>query len=244
MTTVQVIRPSFVKDVVTTPRQGEPVAAQPKPGLTTIVEVVSPEGRIVKDVIAAVVQPTTPATAEPVNIGLVEISQFVGQQGRQGPPGPPGATGPTGSIGPTGPAGPSGTVFIGDNAPSSPTAGQLWWESDFGNLLIYYNDGTSLQWVAANSPGPTGPPGPMGPPGSGVGSLAVTFVGPDPPGSPVPGTLWWESDSGQMFVWYEDINSTQWVPVSIGVPGPGVSELAARVNTLEARLAALEGSSP
>ncbi len=39
------------------------------------------------------------------------------------------------------------SVTVSDNAPSSPSAGDLWWESDTGRLKIYYNDGTSSQWV-------------------------------------------------------------------------------------------------
>jgi hypothetical protein len=40
-------------------------------------------------------------------------------------------------------------TYVGDTPPGSPTAGQLWWESDSGNLFIYYADGTSSQWVQA-----------------------------------------------------------------------------------------------
>ena len=141
----------------------------------------------------------------------------VGPEGPEGPQGIPGT--PGGPPGPQGPAGPTGTsvVFIGD-APPTPMQGQLWWESDYGQLLISYNDGSSVQWVAANSPGPPGPPGPEGPSG-GAGSASI-FIGPDPPIAPVAGQLWWEADSGQMFVWYTDVNSSQWVPTSIGVAGP------------------------
>ena len=39
---------------------------------------------------------------------------------------------------------------ISDTAPTGIAgAGQLWWESDTGKLKIYYNDGTSSQWVDA-----------------------------------------------------------------------------------------------
>ena len=41
------------------------------------------------------------------------------------------------------------SVTISDTPPPSPTAGNLWWESDTGNLYIYYNDGNSSQWVLA-----------------------------------------------------------------------------------------------
>jgi hypothetical protein len=39
---------------------------------------------------------------------------------------------------------------ISDAAPSSPQAGQLWFESDSGNTYIYYNDGNTSQWVQIN----------------------------------------------------------------------------------------------
>lgn len=70
-------------------------------------------------------------------------------------------TGTGGSVGPPGPTGPQGaqgipgavTVSVSDTAPGSPTASQLWWNSANGNLYIYYNDGTSSQWVQVNSTG-------------------------------------------------------------------------------------------
>lgn len=43
------------------------------------------------------------------------------------------------------------SISIGDTPPGSPTSGSLWWDSTSGNLKIYYNDGTSSQWVAASS---------------------------------------------------------------------------------------------
>ena len=47
---------------------------------------------------------------------------------------------------------------ISTAAPSSPTVSDLWWESDTGNLYVYYNDGNSSQWVAV-SQGPAGKDG-------------------------------------------------------------------------------------
>ena len=48
-------------------------------------------------------------------------------------------------------AAPSGAVTISDTAPGSPTNGMLWWQSSTGDLFIYYNDGTSSQWVQINA---------------------------------------------------------------------------------------------
>jgi len=43
------------------------------------------------------------------------------------------------------------TTNISDTAPSSPIAGDLWFDSTDGSLNVYYNDGTSSQWVSAIS---------------------------------------------------------------------------------------------
>ena len=51
------------------------------------------------------------------------------------------------------PAGPgAGVVNISDTIPSSPVAGDLWWESDKGRLKVYYEDADSSQWVDASPP--------------------------------------------------------------------------------------------
>jgi hypothetical protein len=64
-------------------------------------------------------------------------------------------------------AGPTGAgiaTTVSTSPPSSPASGQLWWDSDVGNLYIWYEDGTSNQWVLANATaGPAGPIGPTGP---------------------------------------------------------------------------------
>jgi hypothetical protein len=48
-----------------------------------------------------------------------------------------------------------GGVTISDTPPASPTQGKLWYESDSGNTYIWYDDGTSAQWVMT---GPGGLP--------------------------------------------------------------------------------------
>ena len=56
--------------------------------------------------------------------------------------------------------GASGAVWVGTAPPPAPTVNQLWWRSDTGVMFIYYNDGTSTQWV------PTAPPQGVPPPGT------------------------------------------------------------------------------
>jgi hypothetical protein len=50
------------------------------------------------------------------------------------------------------------TVHVGDSPPASPALGQLWWESDSGNLFIWYADGDSAQWVQVSGMPKTEPP--------------------------------------------------------------------------------------
>ena len=45
---------------------------------------------------------------------------------------------------------------------------------------------------------------------SGGGGTSIT-VGDTPPSSPAVGALWWDSVGGQLYVWYADANSSQWV---------------------------------
>jgi hypothetical protein len=46
----------------------------------------------------------------------------------------------------------SGTITVSDTAPTSPQNGNLWFDSIGAQLYVYYNDGTSSQWVVAVNP--------------------------------------------------------------------------------------------
>ena len=52
-------------------------------------------------------------------------------------------------------------VTISPSQPATAEEGDLWWDSDDGDLGVYYNDGTSAQWVTV-SEGPIGPQGYQG----------------------------------------------------------------------------------
>jgi microcystin-dependent protein len=84
----------------------------------------------------------------------------IGPQGPPGPQGEKGDTGETGAEGPVGPAGPAGegggdgggaSVHVGEDPPPVAAIGDLWWDSYGGQLYIFYDDLTSLQWVAATN---------------------------------------------------------------------------------------------
>lgn len=86
-----------------------------------------------------------------------------GPQGNPGPAGPQGNTGPqgaTGATGPTGPAGPPTPVTVSATAPSMPNPGDLWWNTNDGNLYIWFVSGTQGQWVVANAASPVIPEAP------------------------------------------------------------------------------------
>ena len=74
--------------------------------------------------------------------------------------------------------------------PANPTVGQVFqgWKWD------------GVKWISAPSSG-----------GSGGASITVSDT---PPPNPTQGALWWESVNGQMYVFYTDANSSQWVPTT------------------------------
>jgi hypothetical protein len=91
----------------------------------------------------------------------VRYSAAVGAQGATGSTGAQGAQGSQGHQGLQG-----AQAHISTSAPSSGVNnGDLWWESDTGDLAIYYNDGSSSQWIDINT-GPRGAQGGTGPTGA------------------------------------------------------------------------------
>jgi hypothetical protein len=39
-------------------------------------------------------------------------------------------------------------------------------------------------------------------------------IGPDAPGNPTQGMLWWDNNSGSLYIYYDDDSSQQWVQVA------------------------------
>ena len=106
----------------------------------------------------------------------------------------------------SGSGGGSSSVTVSDTPPSSPSGGDLWYKADEGQLKIWYQDGTSNQWVdTSNNAGGGG--------GSSSSSGANVSVSDTPPTNPAPqsGDLWWKSNEGRLKIRYNDGNSNQWV---------------------------------
>ena len=89
------------------------------------------------------------------------------------------------------------SIDVSDIAPSSPSDGDLWFDSSELKTYIYYNDGTSSQWVEA------------------AGNVASNVHLSDAaPSSPSEGDLWFNSSNLRLYVYYNDGNSSQWIEAS------------------------------
>jgi len=161
---------------------------------------------------------------QPETISLLEIVEIAGPPGPVGPAGPFGPEGPEGPVGPEGPAGPIGPAGPVDEAPNdgkiyarqnlnwNDLADEFAAKEDFipqSTIDKYWRGDKTWQVLPST--------------GSGGGGASVT-IGDTPPPTPGVGDLWWESDTGIMFVWYNDGTSTQWVQATpmgaVGPPGP------------------------
>lgn len=168
-----------------------------------------------------------------------DSSQWV-QESAPGPEGPAGVRGYTGSAstaeGYSGSRGYSGSIgytgsiggasYISNTAPSTPSPGDTWYNSDDGVRYIYYIDANATaQWVQESAPGPRGytgsistVPGPLGYTGS-IGVRSRSFISNTAPTSPENGDTWYNSDDGVRYIYYIDANNTaQWVQETS--PGP------------------------
>lgn len=103
------------------------------------------------------------------------------------------------------------TMTIADVPPVNPLEGDLWWSTITGQQSVWFDDGSTTQWVVSNwgPPSVEGPEGPPGPPGT--SSVIIKDTPPDPAET---NQLWWSSILGQLFVWYNDGNTAQWVQVA------------------------------
>jgi hypothetical protein len=112
------------------------------------------------------------------------------------------------------------SVTTSDAAPSSPSAGDLWYNTNAGGLFVYYTDANSSQWVEIV--GKTG--------ATGAAGGATVSVSDAAPSSPTAGQLWWNSSVNKLYIYYTDANSSQWVqattPGADGADGGNITRYA------------------
>ncbi len=155
-----------------------------------------------------------------------QVNETWVSSGITGPPGPPGAKG-------------TAAVIVGDTAPTrrldfTPLVnGDIWFNSNFAELYVWYDDGNpsnerGKQWVQAvggakgepGDEGEQGTPGPAGPPQNVI--VSETAPTENENGEPITeGDLWWNSDDGNLYIYYVDNNGPQWVSCTKSALGDG-----------------------
>ena len=103
-------------------------------------------------------------------------------------------------------------VGLFDTAPESPLAGDLWYNTDNGTMNVYYNDGSSSQWVGVS--GSNGSAGANGLTGS-AGGAATTYadITARDTASPSAGEMAWVISNTSLYIW----DGTEWDRVYSGV---------------------------
>ena len=141
--------------------------------------------------------------------------------GPQGPPGPAGADGATGPQGPPGEGAgvtdgdkgdivvsASGATWMLDSSVVTPAAKTVLDDASTSAMLTTLGGepviagGTTAQYWRGDKTWQALPTG-------GGATIADT-----PPGSPTAGQFWWESDTGGLFLYYNDGSSSQWTQVN------------------------------
>jgi len=105
-------------------------------------------------------------------------------------------------------------VATGNTAPTNPANGDQWFDTSDGTLYVYFNDGSSSQWVGVSGPqGPAGAAGAAGADGADGSAQSYTnFVGFPSTGNTL-GDLAVAQDTKALYMW----DGTEWDRISVGV---------------------------
>lgn len=129
-----------------------------------------------------------------------------------------GAVGPQGSTGSQGPKGDTGEIAYtySNTPPSSASAGDRWFDTDVGLEYVYLLDGDSNQWISVSGAvGPQGSQGPQGAKGDAGTDGSINYYYSDAqPTSANAGDRWFDTTSGSEYVYFVDVDSSQWISVS------------------------------
>ena len=97
----------------------------------------------------------------------------------------------------------------GNTAPTNPQSGDQWFDTSDGTLYVYFNDGSSSQWVGVS--GPQGPSGASGADGSSVTSYAN--ISSFPTTNNTAGDFGFAQDTKALYMW----DGSVWDRISTGV---------------------------
>ena len=87
-------------------------------------------------------------------------------------------------------------LYVSDNAPTNPSAGDQWFNSTDGSLLVYYNDGSSSQWVVVS-----GPAGSDGAAGASSTPTSYANLAAFPSSGNTAGDFGFATDTKAVYVW-------------------------------------------
>ena len=114
------------------------------------------------------------------------------------------------------------SVTTDDSAPSSPSDGDLWYDTDDGGMFVYYADTDSSQWVEViGSQGADGADGATGPAGA-DGSAAVYATVDDLPETASAGDQAFVTASNRLYLW----NGSGWYNIALINTTPSISGAA------------------
>ena len=99
------------------------------------------------------------------------------------------------------------SVSVSDTAPTSPSEGDLWFNSLNTKMYVYFNDGTSSQWIQSNPSGASTP---------------ITAAN-TAPSNPVENSMWFDSTDETLYFRYNDGTSEQWVNITSAGGGSSVT---------------------
>lgn len=96
-------------------------------------------------------------------------------------------------------------IYCATTPPADPSEGEVWLDTRApGSLWVMGPDG----WIRLGMNG-----------GGDAGYIAPVTISDTAPTGKVPGDLWWNSSNGQMFIYYQDATSTQWVTTNAATIG-------------------------
>ena len=110
-----------------------------------------------------------------------------------------------------------------DTPPTSPSDGQMWFDTDGGGAFVYYEDTDSAQWVEVI--GSAGADGAAGPAGA-DGSAAVYATVDDLPGTASAGDQAFVTANNRLYLW----NGSGWYNIALINTTPSISGAASSYN--------------
>jgi len=88
------------------------------------------------------------------------------------------------------------SVITDDTAPSSPSDGDLWYDTDSGGFYVRVVEGASANWIEVGSSGSQGP---------------QIFTQDDSPSVSANGDLWYDTDAGALYIRIVEGSNAVWV---------------------------------